>query len=74
MSGERLTVGPERVEVDLGGEKRTLPLATFARADGKPRTHHPRCPTYPGAPLDDHSICCDCIDGEMAERKAKERR
>ena len=57
-----LTVGPERISLDGGAG---IPLARFERVDGKPRTHHPRCPTHPGEPLGPHSVCADCIYGAL---------
>jgi hypothetical protein len=68
MSREKLTVGPTKVRLrQPDGTAVELPVANIEREDGQPRTHHPRCPTRPGAPLDAGTICCDCIYGEFAK-------
>ncbi len=65
---ERIILDGDRaVTVRSGNKLATIPLARIVRDDGKPRTHHPRCPYKPGAPLDDHTVCADCIYGEHPE-------
>jgi hypothetical protein len=61
----------ERISIprDLSG---TIPIARIFRLDGSSRTHHPLCPTCPGAPLAENAICGDCIYGIEAERKYRD--
>lgn len=67
----------ERLEVShvhfvkLGEEE--VPFAKITREDGRPRSHHPRCPTQPGAPLASFEVCCDCIYGAIADREERAR-
>lgn len=64
---ERLFRGPKTKTILVAGKLAvTLPLARIVRADGKPRRHHPRCPSYPGEPLSEDTVCCDCIYGEVS--------
>ena len=65
MTGERIVIPPDKPG--------TIPIARIFRLDGQPRSHHPMCPTYPGKPLSENAICCDCIYGVMIERNYREK-
>ena len=67
--GRARIIIPREEPRHVAGGRAWIPVARIVRDDGRPRTHHRRCPTYPGEQLDEHTICCDCIYGALAERE-----